>query len=706
VAPINAALSSSGLPYTQQCSAWINHGNQEGFKSSDGASQPVALAFDDTIDSDILAVSKLDNPSNSTGVQVYYLNKGMWQKQGPFINGGSSSEDSSYSMALSSNGNKIAFADSTYENKGRVRIYELGDDNLWKQLDGDIIGATDNENLGYSLDLSSDGNILATGSYRCDRNGRTTSGCVNVYRYTDILGWTKEDVFKGESSDDKAGYSISLSSDGTSLAFNANGVFVYEYKAITNSWDQKGENLDPSRSLTSLVQMSSDGSIIAIGNEKNQKVFTSFFNSITGNWNQRGDDISFDISDSSKFSLTMSANGNRLAIGADTVQVYTIDETGNWTKCSDASIKTGYPVVMSQDGNKIAFGENSNGNEVVKVYETGPKISIKDAWKLIPSETPFTSDRFEVALHYDISREKSKDDVEVQLMLKNCKKSMQIQSGFDLDVKKETDKLIVTYTINDTIALSNKIVYKEPNSDGIAIIEFCVQTSLKSRSNVAVARRQANIYLSLDTVANFTIKDFDVEAVEIDEYDAGIIRYNVTAAIISTGSGAAPANKYKQGDIVTIEVEAKGGPVEIESIDSFTFQKTNDNDCFQTIKNNMEKELTIFEHSQDKSKCTFSTLLKACFYYSGGVVSASGTTTLKFREDRRRLIVGQPQLHNNHGYRQLVQESVVNNNEHIHADINTWFEVGGAEAKESLAVNTSWIFLNPIILGWILLLWM
>jgi len=705
VAPINAAFSNIGQPYSEQCSAWTNLGNTESFQASDGVNQQIALTFDETTDNDILAISKLDDASNLAGVQVYVLNNDIWQKRGSFIddlstNTGTSIDDSSYSVALSSNGNKIAIADPLYQTTGRVRVYELTGTG-WTQIGGDLTGVAENEKLGYSLDLSSDGNILATGDYRCNRND-AVSGCVDVYRFTETIGWTKEVVFTG-SVGDNAGYSVSLSSDGNFIAFNAKGVLVYEYNTATRTWDPKGENLDPGEngdpSYLSLVKISSDGSIVAIKNEDNKKVFTSAF--INGEWNQRGGDIDTPFTSNA---LDMSSDGNRLAIGADSVQVYTFDETGNWTKCSDTPPTTsGYPVVMSQDGKKIASGQNINGDEVVKVFKTGPNISLKDAWKLIPSNIPFTHDRFDVALYYDVSIERSEDEAKVKLMLKGCEDEMQNQSGFALDVGAQDGKLTVTSIIDDAIVISNKNIYKEPDSEGIAKIEFCVQTALESSSNVEVARRQANIVLSMDTAANFNITNFEVEAVEIDEHNAGVIRYDVTATIISKGSGPAPANKYQQGDIVTIEVEAKGGSVEIESIDSFLFQKTNDINCSQNITSGEEKELTIYEHSPDKSKCTFSTLLQACFFYDNGIVSGSGSATLKFKENRRRL--EQEQHFHTNGYRQLDAQDAVDGN--VHADISTWLEVGTVEStNEASGMTSSWKSWLTVLSGWVLLVWM
>ncbi|MFN5603502.1 MAG: hypothetical protein ACK49V_03005, partial [Actinomycetes bacterium] len=125
------------------------------------------------------------------------------------------------------------------------------------------------------------------------------------------------------------------------------------------------------------VAMSADGSRVAIGainndgtgsNAGHVRVYT-----LTNNaWTQIGGDINGEnVSDQSGFSVAMSADGSRVAIGANKsdgngsdsghVRVYTLTNNA-WTQTGGdidgeaAGDWSGYPVAMSADGSRVAIG--------------------------------------------------------------------------------------------------------------------------------------------------------------------------------------------------------------------------------------------------------------------------------------------------------------------------------------------------------------
>ena len=90
----------------------------------------------------------------------------------------------------------------------------------------------DYEPENRSMSLSSDGTRMAIGS--------TMSGGVKVYQYNEETNWTQlgNDI-KGEVEGYLSGYSVSLSSDGTTVAIQTDdGVKVYQYNEETN-WTQR-----------------------------------------------------------------------------------------------------------------------------------------------------------------------------------------------------------------------------------------------------------------------------------------------------------------------------------------------------------------------------------------------------------------------------------------------------------------------------------
>ena len=119
------------------------------------------------------------------------------------------------------------------------------------QLGSDINGEAASDQSGYSVSMSSDGTIVAIGAPYNDGNG-SNSGHVRVYEYSGS-SWSQLGAdINGEAASDSSGYSVSLSSDGTIVAIGANGndgngsssghVRVYQYSS--GSWTQLGADID------------------------------------------------------------------------------------------------------------------------------------------------------------------------------------------------------------------------------------------------------------------------------------------------------------------------------------------------------------------------------------------------------------------------------------------------------------------------------
>ena len=143
------------------------------------------------------------------------------------------------------------------------------------QIGSDIDGEAANDNSGWSVSLSSDGSTVAIGAYSNDGNG-ADAGHVRIYK--NINGtWTQQGAdIDGEAAGDRSGYSaVSLSSDGSTVAIGAylndgNGTYaghVRIYKNISGTWTQQGSDIDGEavndKSGYS-VSLSSDGSTVAI----------------------------------------------------------------------------------------------------------------------------------------------------------------------------------------------------------------------------------------------------------------------------------------------------------------------------------------------------------------------------------------------------------------------------------------------------------
>ena len=208
--------------------------------------------------------------------------EGIGQVQiGNDLDGENSGDLSGHSVAITANGNIVAIG--AIENNdggsrsGHVRVYE-NLNGTWTQIGEDIAGETVDDRSGWSLALSADGSIVAIGS---DLNN-SWKGQVEVYE--NVGGaWTQigEDI-EGENFQDISATSISLSDDGSIIAIGAprsdgianNSGHVRVFENLGGSWMQIGQDIDGEQEqgrLGNAVSLNGEGNIVAIGASQNDE---------------------------------------------------------------------------------------------------------------------------------------------------------------------------------------------------------------------------------------------------------------------------------------------------------------------------------------------------------------------------------------------------------------------------------------------------
>jgi len=167
------------------------------------------------------------NGVDSGHVRVYGYLDGSWEQKGNDIDGESFNDWSGDSVSLSSDGMTVAIG--AFRNvgingirSGHVRVYEYLDGS-WVQKGSDIDGEAAFDHSGISASLSSDGHTVAIGAFFSDGINGTDSGHVRVYGYLDG-SWVQIGTdIDGEAADDEFGKSVSLSSDGLTVAIGGPG---------------------------------------------------------------------------------------------------------------------------------------------------------------------------------------------------------------------------------------------------------------------------------------------------------------------------------------------------------------------------------------------------------------------------------------------------------------------------------------------------
>ena len=298
-----------------------------------------------------VAIGASGNDGNGTDaghtrIYEYDATTTSWNQVGSDIDGETFYDRSGYSVSLSADGRRVAIGapfNDGYDDasflSGHTRIYEYdASTTTWTQLGRDIDGETEDDQSGRSVSLSADGRRVAIGAIYNDGNG-TDAGHTRIYEYdASTTTWTQlgRDI-DGEAEDDQSGYSVSLSADGRRVAIgaylndgdgeDAGHTRIYEYNASSSSWTQLGSDIDGEATddfSGSSVSLSADGRRVAIralnndGNGTNSGHTQIYeYDATTTGWTQLGSDIDGEaVGDESGFSVSLSADGSRVAIGA------------------------------------------------------------------------------------------------------------------------------------------------------------------------------------------------------------------------------------------------------------------------------------------------------------------------------------------------------------------------------------------------------
>ena len=273
------------------------------------------------------------NGPNSGTVKVFIFHNDKWIPLGRSLGGQGNGNWFGESVSLSSDGLTVAVGaplgnSATVSNSGHVLVftYVL---NEWVQKGPRIDGKDKFDTFGTTVSISSNGTIIAIGGPSHDHNAVDT-GFVQIYSYhalNDTWFQLGQDIY-GDSTGNKIGKSLSLSSNGNVVAFGAaepthqsSYVRAYSYQSHNNTWVQLGSNIIEEHtgdSTSTAVSLSYDGYTLAIGAPSNngQGYVRVYEYTDDQTWRQRGDALYGSSSSSFGSSVSLSSTGDVLAAGA------------------------------------------------------------------------------------------------------------------------------------------------------------------------------------------------------------------------------------------------------------------------------------------------------------------------------------------------------------------------------------------------------
>ncbi|MDC0302933.1 SwmB domain-containing protein, partial [bacterium] len=331
-------------------SAWDQRGsNINGESSGDKFGESIALSGDGSIV--VIGASNHDTPSRDIGyVQAYEWDGSNWNQLGADIQGEAQDDFSGFCLSLSDDGTIVAIGagsnDGGGDMSGHTRIYKY-DGTDWNQLGADLDGAAAGDRTGEAVAISGDGQTIAIGAYKSDRNG-TDSGHTSIYRLNgSVWGALGSDIIGEAAGDESGGRAIALSEDGTIVAIgaikntgggtgaNTGHTRIFQWNSGTSSWDQLGDDIDGETAgdlSGRSVALSSNGTVLAISAIENDgggsnSGHVRIYRLVSGSWVKTGEDIDgLSANDETGLSISLSEDGDTLAVGsgssADYVRIF------------------------------------------------------------------------------------------------------------------------------------------------------------------------------------------------------------------------------------------------------------------------------------------------------------------------------------------------------------------------------------------------
>ena len=282
-----------------------------------------------------------DEPS-TVRVFRYDIEEQHWMQLGYTFTGDTWYDDFGYEVASSDNGIVLAVTCpgcGIGSAVGQVQVFEYrGDWDMWLQLGQNITGQGNYSWFGSSVALNANGTVVASGAIWDSFNG-AEAGSVRVFRYDAVVdNWTQSgQPLYGNRNSDWFGYSVALSSDGDILAVGACGansmdrtgyIKVYRYWHARNEWYQIGQPLHGEAAgdnFGTSVDLSDDGLTIIGGghlhdsgvrnNTGQARIYQ--YDRKTDLWNQIGLDINgIDEDDGAGRAVAISGSGKLVAVAS------------------------------------------------------------------------------------------------------------------------------------------------------------------------------------------------------------------------------------------------------------------------------------------------------------------------------------------------------------------------------------------------------
>ncbi|OGU59233.1 MAG: hypothetical protein A2X64_01700 [Ignavibacteria bacterium GWF2_33_9] len=309
-------------------------------------------------------------PPYKVFINVFQYNGNSWIKMGSDIE--TEEYYDSNILTFSHDGSTVAFGNGSFDNhKGIVSVFKWeGID--WVQKGNSILGDNPYEELGRSIDLNENGNVIFIGSPGYNSN----YGKGSVYEFNGNEWIQKGQSIIGNDEYGNVGLNSSISADGNSIAVQ--GRYWIQVFYFNQVWLQKGNKFNSYFDQNSTFKLSYSGNLFSIGGQVNN--YNSFKVWIWDefNWEPLGNSISMPtmggevmLAYSSNLRFCSFLSNNDTYFGKISVYTYW---GGEWVKLSNEIEGTNELyfsdiISMNGDGSRLAAGVYELGQNYILIYE-------------------------------------------------------------------------------------------------------------------------------------------------------------------------------------------------------------------------------------------------------------------------------------------------------------------------------------------------
>ena len=345
-----------------------------------------------------ISTSKIVN-NKSAEVRLYKYQMCNWVNIGNL-----NITDNCNSLSLNSDGTILAIGiPKTSGHNGIVKIYKINNNISTSWETQEIIGNNKDDKFGYSVSLNNIGNNIAIGAPNWHSYN---TGYVEVYKSNNTT-WENEQKISGVKNGDKFGYSVSLSNNGNRLAIGATGPTLSTYPGEVNiykknntttwEWEQKISGVNNGDHFGLSVSLSNNGNRLAIGapNYNNVSGIVSVYNYNGSNYEKISNNILDDINSKNEVkTVRLSGDGEILAVSTPT-------STSNITTLYNSGLVKLYYSLSKIKNNWDQVGLQIDGTSV-NGEKFGSSISLNKDGTILAVGAPLSDNKRGYVYTYEL----------------------------------------------------------------------------------------------------------------------------------------------------------------------------------------------------------------------------------------------------------------------------------------------------------------